>query len=102
MGQCPHRNWSIIGRHATKLVTGDERCIGAQVCGAERSDYTRRAGADNDDVKHLSRDRVGRNMNCDDVHWHFRQSFLEVRVIVSSQLAQVYRIYIDSPLTSVT
>ena len=53
MGQRPHRNWSIIGRHATKLVTGDERCIGAQVCGAERSDYTRRSGANNDDVKHL-------------------------------------------------
>ena len=53
IGQCPHRNWSVIGRHAAKLVTGYERCLGTQVCGAERSDYTRRSGADNDDVKHL-------------------------------------------------
>ena len=34
MGQCPHRS---VGRHAAKLVTGDERCLGAQVSGAERA-----------------------------------------------------------------
>ena len=53
MGQCPHRDGAVIGRHATKLVTGYEGCLGAQVCRAERSDYTRGPGADNDDVKYL-------------------------------------------------
>jgi len=58
LGQCPHWNWSVIGRHAAEFVTGYERCLGTQVCGAERSDYTRRSGADNDDVKHfISRPR---------------------------------------------
>ena len=50
MGQCPHRNRSVIGRHAAELVAGNERCLGAQVCGAERGEHTRRSGADNDDV----------------------------------------------------
>jgi hypothetical protein len=53
MGQCPHRDGSVIGCHATKLVTGYEGCFGTQVCRADRSNDTRRPGADNDDVKHL-------------------------------------------------
>jgi len=50
LGQCPHWNWSVIGRHAAEFVTGYERCLGTQVCGAERSDYTRRSGADYQNV----------------------------------------------------
>ena len=53
MGQCPHRNWPVIGRHAAEVVAGYERCLGTQVCGAERSNYTRRPGADDNDVKPL-------------------------------------------------
>ena len=36
MGQCPHRDGSVVGRHAAKLVAGYEGCAGAQVCRAER------------------------------------------------------------------
>jgi hypothetical protein len=50
MGQCPHRNWPVIGRQAAKLLTGYECCLGTQVCGTERGDHTRRSGANDDDV----------------------------------------------------
>jgi hypothetical protein len=50
MGQCPHRNRTVIGGHASKLVTGYERCPGAQVCGAKRGEHSCRSGADNDDI----------------------------------------------------
>ena len=53
VGQCPHRNRSVIGRHAAELVAGHERCLGAQVCGAERGEHTRRSGANDDDVEHV-------------------------------------------------
>jgi hypothetical protein len=50
MGKCAHRNRSVIGRHAAKLVTRYECCLGTQVCGAERGDHTRRSGANDDDI----------------------------------------------------
>ena len=45
MGQCPHRDRPVIGRHAAEFVAGYERCLGAQVCGTERAHHTGRSGA---------------------------------------------------------
>jgi hypothetical protein len=53
MSQSSHRNWSVIGRHAAKLVTGYEGRSGAKVCGTKRSDYACRSGANYDNVFHL-------------------------------------------------
>ena len=53
MGQCPHRHWSVIRRHAAKLVAGNERDLRAQVCSAGSSKHPRRSSANNDDVHHV-------------------------------------------------
>ena len=53
VGQGPHRNWSVVGRHAAKLGTSDQHGARAQVRSAQGGEYTRRSGANNDDVDHL-------------------------------------------------
>ena len=50
MGQCPHRNRSVIGRHAAKLVAGHERRLRAQVGRTARGDHTGRSSANDDDL----------------------------------------------------
>jgi hypothetical protein len=50
MGQRPHRNRSVSGGHAAEFGSRNECCLGAQICGAERSNDTRRPGADNQNV----------------------------------------------------
>ncbi len=52
MGQCPHRNWSVSGRHAAKLVAGYECRLRAQVGRTARGEHTGRSGANDDDVHH--------------------------------------------------
>src|SRR5262249_37388058 len=54
VGQCPHGNRSVIGGHTAELVTSYERGLCTQICRAERSDYTRRPGADHQHVKHFT------------------------------------------------
>jgi hypothetical protein len=54
MGQCPHRNRSVGGPHAAKLVAGYERRLRAQLGRAARREHTGRSGANNDDVNHSS------------------------------------------------
>ena len=51
MGQCTHRNRSVIGCHAAKLITGDECVLRAQIRRAERGEHTRRSRANDNDVQ---------------------------------------------------
>jgi hypothetical protein len=53
VGQGPHRNWSVVGRHTAELGAGQERCPRAQVRRTESGKYPRRASANNEDVYHL-------------------------------------------------
>ena len=52
MGERPHGHGSVIRRHAAELVAGDERGLGAQVCGADGGEHARRSSAYHDDVEH--------------------------------------------------
>lgn len=52
MGQSPHRNWSVGGPHAAKLVAGYERRRRAEFCRAARGEHTSRSGTNDDDVHH--------------------------------------------------
>ena len=53
MRQGPHRNWPIVGCHAAELGAGHEHGARAQVRRTESGEYTRGAGANNEDVYHL-------------------------------------------------
>jgi len=53
MRQGPHRNWPIGGCHAAEFGAGHENGARAQVRRTESGEYTRGAGANNEDVYHL-------------------------------------------------
>jgi hypothetical protein len=53
--QGPHRNRSVVGRHAAKIAAGNERCPRAQVRGTERCDHTGRPSPNHHDVQHHRR-----------------------------------------------
>jgi hypothetical protein len=55
MGEGPHGHRSVIRLHTAELVAGDEHGLGAQVCGAEGGEHTRRSSACYEDVEHGSR-----------------------------------------------
>jgi hypothetical protein len=50
MGQGPHRNWSIVGRHAAKFSACYEHGARTEVRSTDGGVCTRRSSADNDHV----------------------------------------------------
>jgi hypothetical protein len=50
MGQGPHRNWSIVGRHAAKFSACYEHGARTEVRSTDGGVCTRRSSADNDHI----------------------------------------------------
>src|SRR5215831_14631298 len=53
MRQRPHRNWSVVGRHAAKFRARHQHGARAQIRAAESREHAGRSGANDDDVSHL-------------------------------------------------
>ncbi len=54
IGQCPHRNGSVIRRHSAKLAAGHKNRSGTQLCSPECSDQTGRTSADDDNIHEVA------------------------------------------------